>query len=62
MMKARKGFAMVNRKNCIDKMATARLRINRGSPTAAQPALCAPLAAARHVPRLPVAFALRFAA
>jgi hypothetical protein len=32
MMKARKGFAMMNRKNCLDKMATARLRINRSNP------------------------------
>jgi hypothetical protein len=31
MMKARKGFAMVNRKNCLAKMATVRLRINRSS-------------------------------
>jgi len=29
MMKARKGFAIMNRKNCHHKMATARSRINR---------------------------------
>jgi hypothetical protein len=32
MMKARKGFAMVNRKDCFAKMATARFRINRSKP------------------------------
>jgi hypothetical protein len=38
MMKARKGFAIMNRKNCTGKMATARSGINHADATTARPA------------------------
>jgi hypothetical protein len=38
MMKARKGFAIMNQKNCTLKMATTRSRINRADATTAPPA------------------------